>query len=309
MEGFNINGKILLGIDHGYGNMKTRHTVFKSGVKCYATEPAIVSNVLEYGGKYYVIGENHKVFIASKNEDEDYYILTLAAIAKELALRGLNTADVLLAVGLPLNWMANQKKDFTEYLIRKQEVDFKFYNVQYHIRICDVRVYPQGYAGIVAALSNYKGVHMLADIGNGTMNTLVITNGRPISDRMYTDKLGVHQCVKRIYNAVQAEGGRLPDESLIEDFLKNGTADTSNRILSVMQMEAEKYTQEIFDKLSEYEYDSEMVRLHIIGGGGCLIRNFGAYSPDNVEIITDICATAKGYESLYMTQIKAKKGA
>ena len=74
-------------------------------------------------------------------------------------------------------------------------------------------------------------------------------------------------------------------------------------------MEAEKYTQEIFDKLSEYEYDSEMVRLHIIGGGGCLIRNFGAYIPDNVEIVTDICATAKGYESLYMTQIKAKKGA
>ena len=87
MEGFNINGKILIGIDHGYGNMKTRHTVFKSGVKCYSTEPAIASNVLVYDGKYYVIGESHKVFIASKNEDEDYYILTLAAIAKELSFR------------------------------------------------------------------------------------------------------------------------------------------------------------------------------------------------------------------------------
>lgn len=309
MEGFNINGKILLGIDHGYGNMKTRHTVFKSGVKCYASEPAIASNVLEYGGKYYVIGESHKVFVASKNEDEDYYILTLAAIAKELAIRGMYSADVLLAVGLPLNWLANQKKDFAEYLMRKQEVEFKFCNVQYHIRICDVRVYPQGYSGIVAVLSTYKGVHMLADIGNGTMNTLVITNSRPISDRMYTDKIGVHQCVKRIYNAVQAECGKLPDESLIEDFLRNGTADTSKRILTVMQMEAEKYTAEIFNKLSEYEYDPEMVRLHIIGGGGCLIRNFGAYDPDSVEIITDICATAKGYESLYMTQVRAKKGA
>ena len=67
MEGFNINGKLLIGIDHGYGNMKTRHTVFKSGVKCYEKEPAIASNVLEYGGKYYVIGESHKVFIANKN--------------------------------------------------------------------------------------------------------------------------------------------------------------------------------------------------------------------------------------------------
>ena len=109
MEGFNINGKILIGIDHGYGNMKTRHTVFKSGVKCYASEPAIASNVLEYDGKYYVIGESHKVFIANKNEDDDYYILTLAAIAKELAFRNISTADVLLAVGLPLNWLSVMK--------------------------------------------------------------------------------------------------------------------------------------------------------------------------------------------------------
>lgn len=309
MEGFNINGKILIGIDHGYGNMKTRHTVFKSGVKCYGMEPAIASNVLVYDGKYYVIGESHKVFIASKNEDEDYYILTLAAIAKELSFRGLQSGDVVLAVGLPLNWLANQKQEFTDYLMRNKEVKFEFCKEQYHIRICDVKVYPQGYAGIVASLPNYKGVHMLADIGNGTMNTLVITNGRPISDRMYTDKLGVHQCVKRIYNAVQAECGKLPDESLIEDFLRNGRADASNRILSVMQMEAEKYTEEIFEKLSEYEYDPEMVKLHIIGGGGCLIRNFGAYDTNSVEIITDICATAKGYESLYMTQARVRKGA
>ena len=108
---------------------------------------------------------------------------------------------------------------------------------------------------------------------------------------------------------MQAECGKLPDESLIEDFLKKGTVDTSNRILSVMQMEAEKYTAGIFDKLSEYEYDSEMVKLHVIGGGGCLIQNFGAYDPNSVEIITDICATAKGYESLYLTQSKMRKGA
>lgn len=309
MEGFNINGKILIGIDHGYGNMKTRHTVFKSGVKCYVSEPAIVSNVLEYDRKYYVIGENHKVFIANKNEDEDYYILTLAAIAKELSFRGITSADVVLAVGLPLNWMIHQKKDFADYLMKKREVEYVFCNEKYHIKICDVKVYPQGYAGIVSSLSDYKGVHMLADIGNGTMNTLVITNGRPISDKMFTDKIGVHQCVKRIYNAIQAECGKMPDESLIEDFLKNGTADASKRILAVMQHEAEIYTLEIFDKLSEYEYDPELVRLHIIGGGGCLIRNFAKNDCDEVEIITDICATAKGYENLYLTQIKAKKGA
>ena len=74
--------------------------------------------------KYYVIGENHKVFIANKNEDDDYYILTLAAIAKELAFRNISTADVLLAVGLPLNWLSNQRQGFKDYLMRNSEVDF-----------------------------------------------------------------------------------------------------------------------------------------------------------------------------------------
>ena len=48
MEGFNINGKLLIGIDHGYGNMKTRHMVFKSGVKVFDNEPAIAGSILEY---------------------------------------------------------------------------------------------------------------------------------------------------------------------------------------------------------------------------------------------------------------------
>lgn len=308
MEGFNFNGKILIGIDHGYGNMKTRHFVFKSGVKCYDSRPAIADNVLEYAGKYYVIGENHKVFIANKNEDDDYYILTLAAIAKELEIRNLRKADVILAVGLPLHWLKTQKLSFRDYLMRNQELDYVFKGKSYHIKICNVVVYPQGYAGIAANMKNYTGMNMLADIGNGTMNTLVVVNGRGISDKMYTDKIGVHQCVKQIRNEVQAECGKLPDEYLIEEFLITGNADVPEKMQAVMRREAERYTEEIFNKLSEYEYDQELVRLHIIGGGGCLVKNFGKYDESRVEIITDICATAKGYESLYVAT-EVKRGA
>lgn len=238
-------------------------------------------------------------------------ILTLVAIAKELAFRGQTDADIILAVGLPLHWLKNQKHEFIDYLMREQEVRYRFQGKSYYIRIREVAVYPQGYAGVASSLQNYKGVNMLADIGNGTMNTLVITNGRGISDKMYTDKLGVQQCVTQIYNEVQAECGKVPDESLIEDFLRFGTADVSERIIKIMRQEAEKYVQKIFNKLSEYEYDSELVKLHIVGGGGCLIRNFGKYDSNRVEIIEDICATAKGYEGLYMTMAmkSGRKGA
>ena len=109
MKDLYIDGKLVIGVDHGYGNMKTRNTVFKSGVKKYSEDPAIATNVLQLDGMYYVIGESHKVFIANKNADDDYYILTLAAVAKELELRDLRSADVILAVGLPLHWMSKQK--------------------------------------------------------------------------------------------------------------------------------------------------------------------------------------------------------
>lgn len=309
MKDLYIDGKLVIGVDHGYGNMKTRNTVFKSGVKKYSEDPAIATNVLQLDGMYYVIGESHKVFIANKNADDDYYILTLAAVAKELELRGLRSADVILAVGLPLHWMSKQKDSFRDYLMRSREVSYRYCGQYYHIRICDVAIYPQGYAAIAASLQNYKGVHMLADIGNGTMNTLVITNGRPVSDKKYTDKIGVHECVKKIMNEVQAECGKIPDESVIEDFLISGTSEVSERIQAVMHREAVKYTEMIFDKLSEYEYDSELVKLHIIGGGGCLIRNFGKYDTSSVEIIEDICATAKGYEEIYNAQHILRKGA
>ncbi len=310
MQGFNINGKLVIGIDHGYGNMKTRNFTFKSGVKAYDYMPPVVENVLEYDGKFYVIGEEHKRFIANKDVDDDYYILTLAAIANELRIIERTSADVILAVGLPLNWMSNQKESFKNYLMRKTNVEYTYRGVKYQIRICNVAVYPQGFAGIAANMKQYSGVNILADIGNGTMNTLRIVNGNAISDKMYTDQLGVHQCVKKIKNELQAKFGKLPDDTLIEEFLRYGVTDLPEPMLEVMRDVAEKYVEGIFDKLKEYDYDPDLVKLHVIGGGGCLIQHFGKYNSDRVEIIEDIRATAKGYESIYMSMNGGmKKGA
>ena len=45
---------------------------------------------------------------------------------------------------------------------------------------------------------------------------------------------------------------------------------------------------------------------YVVGGGGCLIRNFGTYDKSRVTIIDDICATAKGYESLAYMSLKRR---
>ena len=73
---------MVIGIDHGYGNMKTATRCFPSGVARYDKEPIFQNNLLVYNGMYYQIGEEQKEFCAEKTQDEDYYVLTLAAIAK-----------------------------------------------------------------------------------------------------------------------------------------------------------------------------------------------------------------------------------
>lgn len=79
----------IIGIDHGYGNMKTANFCFKSGLIAYDSEPLFTADMLVYENRYYLIGEGHKEFVPDKIKDEDYYILTLAAIAKELKSEGI----------------------------------------------------------------------------------------------------------------------------------------------------------------------------------------------------------------------------
>ena len=79
----------IIGIDHGFGQMKTRYNTFRSGVISRDTEPAVGGDVLFYDGKYHILGEKHKMFIQNKTEDEEYYILTVAALAKEMVSRQL----------------------------------------------------------------------------------------------------------------------------------------------------------------------------------------------------------------------------
>lgn len=105
MNNYNNTNPIIIGIDHGYGNIKTAHCCFKTGVAAYDKEPTFKSNLLVYEGRYYLIGEEHKEFISDKMTDNDYYILTLAAIARELNIRKLTSARVHLAAGLPLTWV------------------------------------------------------------------------------------------------------------------------------------------------------------------------------------------------------------
>lgn len=72
-----------VGIDHGNHLMKTSNHVFENGVERQAVKPTFHANTLVYDGAFYKIGEKRNSVKDSKLADDDYYLLTLAALAKE----------------------------------------------------------------------------------------------------------------------------------------------------------------------------------------------------------------------------------
>ena len=298
MQKFNGNTRIIIGVDHGYGNMKTAHRVFRTGVECMEEEPIVSKNFVRYRDKFYVIGESHLVYQGNKTDSEDFYILTLAALAEELKFRGLHEANVILAVGLPLAWMKSQGADFRHYLMKEQELHFEFRKERYYVHLCGVEIFPQGFAAVVN-LGAMQGMNMLADIGNGTMNVMQIVDNKPLEKSLVTEKFGVGICMKEIQKELSKENGEDISEMLIEPLLRNGLQERTDSTAKKVEHIATRYTENIRRRLVDYGYKEGLVHLYVIGGGGCLIRNYSDLAEKTgVTFITDICANAKGYETL-----------
>ena len=298
------NGIKIIGTDLGYGNCKGANTVLPSGIISYDTEPVFQGNILEYDNKYYRLGEGHKAFLADKSMDDDFYILNLAVIARELHRVGIYEAKVYLATGLPLTWVRVQRDSFRAYLMKNKEVKFKFNDKEFHIEFAGCSVYPQGYPAVVERIGEFKGTNLLADIGNGTLNVLYIQNKKPVESKSWTEKLGVNQLIIKARNAVMDNFGVKIYEGIIEQYIRFAKADISAKYEQLLRQTAAEYTNDIFTALKSYEYDPELMKLYIIGGGGCIVKNFGSYDKENVEIISDICATVKGYEYLAYMQLR-----
>ncbi len=282
------NDFLIVGIDHGYGNIKTANTVTPTGITKLDAAPTFTKNTLFFAGSYYQIGEGHKEYLADKWQDDDNYLFTLMGIARELNREGITSAKVYLAVGLPITWVGRQREDFRKYMLQRESVDFKYEDKLYSVRIIGCYVYPQGYAAVVDKLNDMTGLSMIADIGNGTVNIIFVSNKRVINTKTYTEKMGVNQCVKAASNAMMNKLGVTVDETIIQSMIRYGTADIDSEYAEVLRQAISEYAESIFALLRKYEYDPKMMRLYITGGGGKLIKNFGNYDKDKFNLRTFI---------------------
>ena len=303
------NNYMIIGVDAGYGNMKTARTIYPTGLATMTTRPFFDGDILELDGTWYRIGEGHKAFNPDKTADEDFYILTLASIASELSVDQLTEANVHLAVGLPTTWTGRQREDYRNYMLRSRDVHFVFNNIPYSIHLVDCSVFPQGYAAMVPLMDNDKkfngfrnfmGTVMIADIGNGTMNIMRLTDGKPGDQHCWTEVLGVNQCVLTARKQMMDRYGLDMPETVIEQFLRTGTANIRKEYLDHLTAIVRGYVTGLFDSLRSHGYDARMMKLYVMGGGGCLMKHFGEYDHESVVFVDDLHASAKGYE--YMAQ-------
>lgn len=303
MKEFRYHNALVIGVDHGYANMKTAHRVFRASVEY---EVQIGANVLKINGKEYGIGGGHKEFQVEKTGDDEYRLMTWAAIGDELHFRGLHQADIYLAVGVPPYWVKEQKVSFREYLMQDEVVEFEYKGEKYSVKILDVDVFPQGYSAFLDQVQNVTGQNVLVDIGNGTMDVIFMNKNIPIAGKLYTEQFGTYQCMKEIRNELIKECKvKVPDE-IIEEVIRNGNAEIDDKYINVIKRIATDYTDKVFRKLREYGYCEDFQKLYFVGGGACLIKNFVSYNAERVVIIDDICATAKGYEYLMSQKLYRK---
>jgi plasmid segregation protein ParM len=302
----NNNKTIIIGIDHGWSLIKTKSHVFVTGVKEIKSQPALFDETLEYEGRYYRIGGDRQEVKESKTEDDSFYLLTLAAIAKELKTRdNITEAEVLLAVGLPLTQFGKYRSSFIEYLAKNKDVEFNFEKVHYSIHIKHVALFPQCYAAAVEKLfpreSRFSIVNkaLVVDIGSWTIDIMPVIDRTPNEAKCITIPRGLITCIRAINEQCVRQLGGEVDESEIQHVMRYGWSDLAEKYLAIIKTEIESFAEKLFNSIREYGYNLETTPVIFVGGGAVVMERFGKrFSRGKTTYITDICANAMGFERL-----------
>ena len=294
---------ITIGVDHGYAAMKTAHCSFPSGLAEYEHEPYTQKNVLCYDGKYYVVGSGRQPLQKDKTADENYYLLTLAAIAKEIAYRNApTTTPVILAAGLPLTSFGREKKAFRAYLLREgKPVSFSYEGISYETSVQDVKLFPQGYAAILqhSDLLNEPSV-ILADIGGWTVDIMRLDNRIPNAASCRSLELGMIRCLDEISEQIRRSLGLSMTAAQIESVLRSDTSHVNEDSKKIIHLEAERYTKRLLSAIAESGLDVRAMPAVFLGGGAALLKRHVSVADGLCRpvILDDVSLNARGYEWL-----------
>ena len=298
--------KILLcGIDHGFSTMKTAHFVFENGVKELGGEASLLTNTMFLNGRYFKVGEGRLPLKDTKVEDEDYFLLTLAAMAREMDYYGLSDTEVYIAAGLPFTRFGQEKAEFKEYL-NPGNMDFQYNGKEYHIICRDVFLYPQCYAAIADRLGKLSAELLIVDIGSKTVDIIHTRKHVPVESDCITIPSALIQCMANINNVVYRKTNRTLTEEQIQQVMMYGNAPYSDKMVQIVREELGVFARGIEATLKEHGFEPEMTSIVYVGGGATVMKRFGTVYGRQIMHIEDVKANALRYEYLAHQQLKSK---
>lgn len=285
-----------IGIDHGYSAVKTRHFSFPAGISAYSYEPYTLQNTLEYGGQYFVCGTGRQPILRNKTENRNYYLLTLAAIAKEIRQRGEKTeCSVTIGAGLPLTLFGREKKAFREYLLYPEKpedslspVCFKFEGVPYRITVQDVKLFPQGYSALAVhpELLRDEPSVLLMDIGGWTVDLMRLDKGIPDASTCRSLELGMIRCVDEIREQVRRDTGLSLTDAQTERILSGKPCSLPEETRAIVRRQGRLYTERLFSAVTEAGFDCRAI-LFVRGERPMLDEKYDLLCHPNIRLTED----------------------
>jgi plasmid segregation protein ParM len=192
-------------------------------------------------------------------------------------------------------------------MLQNSHVEYSYMEQKYVVDIEDCTVMPQCYAAIAENLAEFKGMYMIADIGNGTMNVMILNNGKAMESRSWTVKMGVNQCFQAIRNLILDRKAEDIPAEIIENYLRYGDVGIGSAYEEIMEEAARGYVEQIFAELREHGYNPNLMKLYVMGGGAKIVELVGDYDREKVTFNHDIKANAKGYEYFCYMKLRRQK--
>ena len=304
---------MLIAIDHGNHACKSVHFNFVSGLAQHSVRPPMADEVLEYNGEFWTLSGQRLPYRRDKTRDESFFILTLFAIAKELAYAGpLPSAEkVDLAVGLPPEHYGLLKDKFRDYFKRNQSVQFIYNDKPITIMIRDVFVYPQAFAAIAPQKSQLKH-HLrlfLVDIGGYTTDVLLLLQGKPDMQFCRSLETGVITMNNDIIRRVGALHDMQIEDEHISAVLAGKETILPEEVKDTIRKSAEQHAINILNQLRELKVDLRSNPAVFIGGGSALFRDYLEKSPlvASASFVESVNANAIGYQAMAEGQLSLQR--
>lgn len=325
-----IQKALSIGVDVGNFDTKTQSTVIPSGFVAYKKVPFGNNGYIFYNGMYYMSDPKRFPYVEDKTENENMFILTLIAIAKEiednakkrneknmaagktvLGVQGEidKIKDINLGIGLPLSHYNRNKDKYIAYYNERFgdgiEYDFREYHIK--LKINCIQCYPQDFAAVVtyvpknpqSIMNSREKTYYAVDIGGWTVDIMSVVSNE-LEGKGTSKPLGVLAMYEHIINEVDSETGTRLRVTDIEAVLRKEQTYIGEEEQEIIFQETERWFEQITNEMIQYGMLLSTTPVLFLGGGSQLFKPFIKKSGKFVkcEFIANQKANARGYSLL-----------